>query len=281
MSSTPELNLLGHNELLELDRWALERRSRALATAIGLGDGVVLCRAVGRYKMFLTAQDVGFAPHLILDGVWEPWMIPLLARKIRPGMTAVDVGANHGYYSLLLADLVGEGGRIAAVEPHPATATLLRRTVAVNGFAGRTTVFEAAAGDADDASVTLELRPGDPKNARVVGPERAEEPGMAQVPAARLETLLSGWTGIDFIKIDVEGAEEAALAGVWPLIVRDKPEMMLKFGRERHADPLGLIDRLISVYRKLARVNDDGEITPVTRAELMDGGVWTLWLSKR
>lgn len=282
--SLPELNLLGHNELLTVDRWELERRSRALARAVNLGDGVMLCRAMGRYKMFLSAQDVGFTPHLLLDGIWEPWMTPVLARRIKPGMAVADVGANHGYFTLLLADLVGPGGRVAAIEPHPKTAELLRRTVGVNGFGDRTTVFEQAVGAHDDRLLTFERRDDDPKNARIVGDERAEQPGMTRVRSGRLDTLLADWPKVDFLKIDVEGAEEAVLEGAWPLIVRDRPEILLEFNHSRCSDPLGLLERLVGVYQRLRTVTFDSKLVPVTRAQLLDKDQpedWMLWLSRR
>ncbi len=283
-ASSPELNLLGHNELLTVDRWELERRSRALAKAVYLGDGVMLCRAMGRYKMFLTARDVGFTPHLLMDGIWEPWMTPLLAQRIKPGMTVVDAGANHGYFTLLLADLVGPEGRVAAIEPHPKTAELLRRTVGVNGFGDRTTVFEQAVGAHDDKMLTFEMRDDDPKNARVVGEERADHAGMTRVRSSRLDTLLTDWPKVDFLKIDVEGAEEAVLEGAWPLIVRDRPEILLEFNHARCSDPLGLLERLVGVYRRLRTVTFDSTLAPVTRAQLLDKDQpedWMLWLSRR
>lgn len=267
-----------------MDRWELERRSRALACGINLGDGIMLARAMGRYKMFLTARDVGFTPHLLMDGVWEPWMTPLLANRIKPGMTVVDAGANHGYFTVLLADLVGPGGRVAAIEPHPMTAELLRRTVSVNGFSGRTTVFEQAVGTRDDQMLTFELREDDPKNARVVEDHRAEQAGMTRVRSSRLETLLADWPKIDFIKIDVEGAEEAVLEGAWPRIAKDRPDILLEFNSARCKDPLGLLERLVGVYRRLRMVTHDAEIVPVDRARLMDRDQpedWMLWLSRR
>ena len=254
------------------------------AVCSGVGCGVLLRPPMGRHMMLLTARDVRFPPYPLLHGVWEPWMTPLLARTIKPGMTVVDAGANHGYFTLMLADLVGPDGRVAAIEPHPVTAGLLRRTVGVNGFAGRTTVFEQAVGAHDDMTLTFELREDDPKNARVVGDHRADQPGMTQVKGGRLETLLADWPKIDFIKIDVEGAEEAVLEGAWPLIVRDRPDILLEFNHARCSDPLGLLERLVGVYRKLRMVTHDSEIVPVTRAQLLDKDQpedWMLWLSRR
>src|ERR1700677_4742302 len=57
----------------------------------------------------------------------------VLGEIVKPGMTAVDVGANLGLYSLLLAELVGPGGRVISFEPDPELFSLLRENCAANG----------------------------------------------------------------------------------------------------------------------------------------------------
>tara|TARA_R110002167_G_scaffold9750_2_gene45129 strand:- start:1318 stop:2178 length:861 start_codon:yes stop_codon:yes gene_type:complete len=276
----PELNLIGENELVSLDRWALERRSRALAQALYLGKGVMLCRALGRYKIYVASDDVGFGAHLMLDGIWEPWLTVFMARRIQPGMSVVDVGANHGYYTVMFADLVGPAGRVAAIEPGPRTASLLRRTVSVNGFDARVSVFETAATDSDGRILTLSSPVDEPKNARIVGDEQAGMSGTVPVTGARLETLLRDWPRVDFIKVDVEGAEEAMLAGAWPLLRRDRPGLLLEFNAGRCRDPGGLLDRLVLLYGRLRAVSLDSQPEPVSRATLLSGcqaDDWLLW----
>lgn len=275
-----ELNLIGENELVTLDRWALERRSRALAQALYLGDGVMLCRALGRYKIYVAADDVGFGAHLMLDGAWETWLTVFMARRLRPGMRVVDVGANHGYYTVMFADLVGPTGRVAAIEPGPRTASLLRRTVAVNGFDDRVTVFEVAASDSDDSTLTLANPSQEPKNARIVGDDQAGMPGTVTVAGGRLDTLLHDWPRVDFIKADVEGAEEVMLAGAWPLLRRDRPGLLLEFNAARCRDPGGLLDRLVLLYGRLRAVSFDSQAEAVSRATLLNGrrqDDWLLW----
>jgi FkbM family methyltransferase len=278
-----ELNLIGENELVALDRWALERRSRALAQALYLGEGVMLCRALGRYKMYVASDDVGFGAHLMLDGAWETWLTVFMARRLRQGMRVVDVGANHGYYTAMFADLVGPSGRVAAIEPGPRTASLLRKTVTVNGFDDRVTVFEVAATDSDDAILVLSTPSHEPKNARIVGDDQAGMPVTVTVSGARLDTLLQDWSGIDFIKVDVEGAEEAMLAGAWPLLERDRPGLLLEFNAGRCRDPGGLLDRLILLYGQLRAVSFDSLAEPVSRADLLDVSRqedWLLWFGE-
>ena len=76
------------------DRYALEDRCRALTNSVYLGDHTTLCRVLGYYKMYLDTNDTGFASHLMLDGFWEMWLTIFFARRIQPGMTVIDVGAN-------------------------------------------------------------------------------------------------------------------------------------------------------------------------------------------
>ena len=100
-------------------RQRLEAAIRRRVQTAYLGEGVVLARILGRQKIFLRSADRGFACHLMLDGFWEIWLTQYLAGCVRPGMTVIDVGANYGYYTLLLADAVGEAGHVIAVEPNP------------------------------------------------------------------------------------------------------------------------------------------------------------------
>src|SRR5688572_28813430 len=86
---------------------------------IYLGDKTALCKVLTRYKMYVDVNDHSIAPHLLMDGYWESWITILLAKIIEPGMTCLDIGANFGYFSLLMAGMAEGGGRTIAVEPNP------------------------------------------------------------------------------------------------------------------------------------------------------------------
>ncbi len=268
-STSAELNLIGLNELLTLDRWALERRSRALVQTAFLGNQLSLCRVMGRYKLYVPTTDIGFGAHVMMDGLWEPWLTVFMASRIKPGMHVVDAGANHGYYTVLFADLVGPEGLVAAVEPNPPTARLLRQTVLVNGFGSRVQIFEKALAAADDETLVLFAPGHEPKNASVMTSDYAGAPETVSVTGARLDTLLSAWPRVDFIKVDVEGAEEAMLAGGWEIIIRDRPELLLEFNRRRCRDAGGLLDRLEAIYGPARTVDHNSALVPVSRGALM------------
>jgi FkbM family methyltransferase len=278
-SSQREANLIGLNELASLDRWALERRSRALAQTAFLGDQVTLCRVLGRYKLYVPTTDIGFGAHVMMDGVWEPWLTVFMARRIKPGMYVVDAGANHGYYTMLFADLVGDRGKVAAVEANPHTMAFLRNTIHVNGFDDRVLAIEKALGSSDDQIVTFHTPRGEPKNARVVLDTEAELLDTVQVQGARLDSMLAHWPKVEFIKLDVEGAEEAALAGAAGLIDRYQPELLIEFNSHRCADPNGLLDWLETTYGHQAQYIDyESRAVRISRSELLNPANREDWL---
>src|SRR6185436_6225769 len=80
-----------------------------------------------------------------LVGIYEPQETWLVSRLLRPGMTAVDVGANWGYFTLLCAHLVGATGRVLSLEPDPRVFELLQENLALNDLPHVTPLPLAAA----------------------------------------------------------------------------------------------------------------------------------------
>src|SRR5262245_8546714 len=91
-------------EWLYQDRATLEENARRGCMTVNFGDGRLACRVLGKHIMFVEPQDCGITPHLALNGYWESWITLAMARLVRPGWRCIDVGANVGYYALLLAD---------------------------------------------------------------------------------------------------------------------------------------------------------------------------------
>jgi FkbM family methyltransferase len=125
------------------------------------------------------------------------------------GGVFVDVGANVGTYALVLARHVGTNGKVIAVEPHPVTHARLAFNNKASGLI-QTRLVAAAAGDSD-GEVMIETD-GDNLGAShiVTGTATAE---AIKVPSLRLQRILeeAGITGVDALKIDIEGFEDRAL----------------------------------------------------------------------
>lgn len=268
--------------LRTMDAQSLLRRSRAMASAVYVGDRSVLCRVLTRYRLFVDARDVGFGVHVMLDGAWETRLTAFMAKRIEPGMRIVDVGANHGYHTVLFAHLTGPQGRVAAIEPHPRTASLLRRSLYANGFDPWTEVHECAAVAHDGVRLALHVPNDELKNANVAPAPATIDPAAMLVSGARLDTLLAHWSRVDFIKIDVEGAEEDCLEGAWSLIEKHRPMIVLEYNAYRSRDPRHLLDQLSALYGQIRVIADDGSLVSVPRDRLEDATNredWMLFLA--
>lgn len=263
-------SILSLEELQGPDRYRIECQIRAATQTAYLGEHVVLSRVMGRYKAFLDTRDRGFAAHLMLDGYWEMWLTQFIARLVAPGMHVVDVGANFGYYSLLMGDLVGPTGRLLSVEPNPPVVEMLMRTLELNGFAGRSTVVAAAAG-AHDATGCLLVPSGEPKNATLVADaDEHTDADLVAVPILSLDGLLEAFPRVDFLKIDAEGAEEDIMIGLARTIARHRPRIVLEFNPGRCRNPADFLAALRGPYPVLHSLGYDAEITRASDQDLLD-----------
>lgn len=288
----PDLGVLRRGRglrLLRLDDFsvphvALGAAIRARCHSIPIDGTTQLCRVLGRYKMFVDSRDLGLAPHLMLDGFWELWTTRFIANRLKPGMVAWDVGANLGYFSVLMADVVGASGRVLAFEPNPRLALLASRNLALNGCSAWSEVRRTAVTDGTRAVLRFRADLADPKNGRLLGLD-AEEPAEADevleiaVPATRLDEVEA--PRVDFVKIDVEGAEEAVWAGMGGVLDRNPGiTLLLEFNAGRSADPAAFAGDIARRF-PLRELGVDGRIVPVEAAALLDRGEDTMLVLSR
>lgn len=257
------------------DRVAAEGMIRARCMVVPVDPITAICRVLGRYKMYVDLRDTGFVPHLMFEGYWEYWISEFMWRNVQPGQVAVDVGANHGYYTVLLSDLVGPAGKVHAIEPNPRLAELLGLNVAVNGFWHIAEVRAAAVGDGDGGVLPMVVPLRDPKNGYVVQAGQAVPQGLDpalfarhDVPIVTLDTAVPGRA--DFVKIDVEGAEEQVWRGMQQLIARSPGiAIALEFNPGRCRDPLVTLAEMAARF-PLREITFDGVAVPCTMAQVME-----------
>lgn len=203
-----------------------------MTPAVYVGDYTVLLRTQRGTKMFVESTDTCVSPHLILDGEWESWVTSYVERRLQPGMTVLDVGANCGWYTLLACQLVGPTGHVLAFEPNPFLARLLRRSLSINGF-GHGVVVEGAAVEPalHNAEVPLIIPPGFSGNATVAR-DKTPEHGVLRVRGVCLDEVVEQRRlRPDFIKIDAEHYEPRVVEGCARMIASHPPELVI----EHHA----------------------------------------------
>jgi FkbM family methyltransferase len=269
---------------LKDDRVTLEAVSRRDAQALTVGDGVVLCRVLGKYLMYADTKDAGIVPHLCFSGSWESWITLAIARLMRPGWRCLDVGANHGYYTLVMADGAGPTGAVVAVEPNTKPAQLLRLTLSVNGLGGWVEVVERAASDTDGEHLTFLAPAHFGLNARLGEAGEGIDAEVFEVETVTVDSLTRSWPRVDLIKIDVEGAEEGVWIGMQETLARN-PDLIviLEVNADRYEDPVKFFSELEAAGFPLRYINDDGDMTAISADELATrrrGQDWMLYLQR-
>ncbi len=145
-----------------------------------------------------------------------------LRNFISPGMVVVDGGANYGIYSLAAARLVGPAGRVFSFEPGLESFSVLRKNIELNCLQNVRS-FRAALADKEGTASLYHSGRG-PNSFSLARPEHGSC-GSEVVATLPLNKILQREKAeqVGLIKLDVEGAEELALRGAFPLIASSRP----------------------------------------------------------
>jgi FkbM family methyltransferase len=182
------------------------------------------------FKMYVRPNDYATGVIIASGQIYEPHVTAELRRRLGPGMTFVDVGANVGYFALLAATLVGPQGKVIAFEPNLDNCELFRRSIAASGFAEQVHLHPYAA--AEKAQTFVLDVGGNDSNGRMIDFSAEAVAGInppRTIQAVALDDLLAGESRLDVVKMDIEGAEPRALRGMAQVIRKHRPLLLLEF----------------------------------------------------
>ena len=210
--------------------------------------------------------------RIMWSGTYEPSLLRFLRTRDTRGWTCIDIGANVGAISLLLAKLVGEQGRVYAVEPGPPNLARLRRNFELNpALNARTTIIASGMGRTR-AELWWAEEDGNPGNAML------SQEGSHRIPVDSLDNLVreQDIDDIDFIKIDVEGMELDVMQGGRLTLQRIRPllyfETLARYGDVHAGKNFNLIESFLcgECGYELFRIQPSGELAQVTGRNLDD-----------
>lgn len=189
--------------------WRLLFVLRRLATRILDGEPVDVERLGARMRLYpynnICEKKVLFTPQF-----FDPEELSILEGRIRDGFTFIDIGANIGIYALFVAARAGPAARILAVEPQPKIFDRLVYNIRLNPFGTVKAVACAVADKPGELTMFLDPKNSGESSVKIVA---SSETRMARVPATTLLSLVrdEGFTRVDAVKLDVEGAEDIIL----------------------------------------------------------------------
>lgn len=190
-----------------------------------LGPELALLRLNAGPLIYVDPLDEQVSASLIADGYWEGWVTAAVLSVLRPGSRVIEVGANVGYYTMLMTAWLGTEGHVTTLEANPRMAGLVRRSIRINGFGERVRLVAKAAMDRP-GTVEFVTSRTDSGGGHVAMWEGGLQDGHQrfEVPAVRLDDLDCG--AVDLIRLDAEGSEPFILRGAEGLL-RANPQVVV------------------------------------------------------
>jgi FkbM family methyltransferase len=256
--------------------------------SVYLGGHRALLDTVDNCMMFVDTRDMLLAPNLLVRNEWEADQTAVFKTLLRPGATFVDVGANIGYYTLLAARVLGADCKIFAFEPDPHSYELLRRNVIINAFHFIETIPKAVYRRSE--KLRFHLRRNYSGNSSIAAMPPAsldffyDEAEEIEVEAVSLDEYFPADMRIDVLKIDVEGAEPGAFAGMRNTLARNPGIAVLSEWCPRQMRDAGnRVEELIEEWRiqGLSAYRIDRNLEGVGLKDLVDIPYCNLLLKRR
>lgn len=229
-------------------------------------------------KIFLDLDLGDWLQRLYYIKEFELSRFELLKNLVPKGGTFIDVGANIGLYSCIMANHVGSAGSIIAFEPMPASIKQLRRNINLNKL--NNIVVEPVAlsnhvGELNLYVPSLEYTEGSSSAAQVWNPGNWKNIGT--VPVNTLDSLFQG-KQLDFIKIDIQGSELEALEGASKIIGSFQPIILCEIDKRHITDVLELVK---SWNYKIFVETNNGDLSNVDSAQFLETGDYFLIPSQK
>jgi FkbM family methyltransferase len=170
---------------------------------------------------------------------WYEKDMVVLRSLLAPGQTAIDVGANLGFVTTMLASIVGANGRVLSFEPSPVVFQKLLKTIAANDL-DQVIPLNYACGAKPTVARLNEV--GDSSgNASILGEGR----DAAEIRVQPLDDAPEAWVApVALLKIDTEGYEPEVLLGAAQLIEQHRPIIYLEMGGDYVASTLRSVELL-------------------------------------
>lgn len=257
-----------HSTVLE----ELKQRTKNSGSLV-LSEHEMVTKIFSGLKMYLDPRDVAVVPHLALDSIWEHRITAAWLSVVKPQDTVLDVGSNFGYFGALAAQITDKKhSKVVHFEANPHLIPYIHKTLDVNWLNEQSVVENLAVGDKEGmltlrvlkdylgSSSVLPLEHTAKYMSTKMHLETAEE---VKVKAVSLDSYCktNGIKTVDLIKMDIEGFEDKAYAGM-RTIVKDSPNLtfFIEFTKDSYDDPKGFYDQMLKDFGHVYLIDEDGYI---------------------
>jgi len=180
-------------------------------------------KKVGNYKMCLRPNEGGIHSNLVKisnrGGEREPELLYIIRQEVKNGMTCMDLGANIGYITLLMSDIIGASGVIYAIEPDPSNIELLNMNIGLNGYNDRVKIFNMGV---SNKRGEMDFYIGKSSNLGGMAKTKSTRSKSIKVKVNTITNFCNNNEIPELIKMDIEGHEVEVLEGMLSLVKNNK-----------------------------------------------------------
>jgi len=211
---------------------AINRQTVFPAKLLEKGSGRDLYQTREGYRFWL--DTTGYVDRCIAEnGIFEPDGTRIINQLAKPGDTVLDVGANIGYYSVILSQLVGTEGRVICFEPTAWYQSVLERNLLENKVKNCEVIGYGLSNKSGDTTISIGR---DSATIHWIGD--SELKAQESIKLQRLDDIIDSLdvTSLDLVKVDVDGHEPAFLDGAWETIDRFDPVIYIEVSHPHYLD---------------------------------------------
>ena len=204
--------------------------------------------------MFLDEKD---SLQLNFNGNFEPVETEIVKKEIKKNDIILDIGANIGYYSLIFAQLTGKSGKVYSFEPDPTNFEILKKNILINNH--ENVILENKAVSNKEGNLKLYLSTENNGMHRIYPSKWCKD--SIDINSIKIDNYFKNKQKIDFIKLDIEGAEYDALLGM-ESIIQDNENIVIFIEfvpaslEEHGTNPEKVIDFFINHKFKIFKINN-------------------------
>lgn len=233
----------------------------------------VLTKVFTDLKIYLNPSDMSVAAHIALDGIWEKETTQAWMSVIKPEYTIFDIGANFGYFGLLAGQFTDKKrANVVLFEANQKLIPYINKSISINWLNEQMRVENLAVTDKKGTATlnvlknyigSSSLQTLEHLDSYMHEKMQLEIAEKMKVNSTTIDEycLQKGITEINLIKMDIEGYEEKAYAGMRKIVKRSKDiTLFLEFTKDGYEDPESFYNLMLSDFKNVYIINPEGNL---------------------
>jgi|TARA_B110000495_G_scaffold131705_1_gene114883 FkbM family methyltransferase len=184
---------------------------------------------LGKYEFQTIKNDQGISTELQIYESHEPLTTHLIINELKQDMVCIDLGSNIGYYAVIESNIIGESGKIFAIEPSPINFPILKLNLE-NQKKNNFVAYNIGIGDKNEEMEFIISAKSNWSRIRMNNEKINSEDKVIKIPVKTLNSFVNenDIKKIDILRMDVEGFEYSILLGANEVLEKFKPKLFIE-----------------------------------------------------